>query len=75
MVNFNFLRASEVLKTAPGTMLPRYQDVPKSWIVKQAIELRYVVKRRYILEYLAISHRWELPEQPDTKGAQASAQI
>ena len=72
-VNFYFIRAREVLKTSPGTMLPRFQDVPKSWIVKQPIELRYVVKRHYIEQYLAVSHRWEDPNQPDTKGAQLDA--
>ena len=51
-------------------MRARYPD----WIIKKQLSFELVCRdAEYSLEYLAVSHRWELPGDPDPDGTQLAA--
>ena len=70
-----FLRASEI-RNCSMKRLPRLQELKRkhtNWIVMLPVDMTSSVLGDYAKNMLAISHRREHPEEPDTKGTQLVA--
>ena len=73
--DFYFIRADK-LREASAAELPRMLRLQEmmaahgDWVVKKSISFEQACLGAYTKEYLAVSHRWESPEQPDVSGAQ-----
>lgn len=75
---FFFVRADKLLahKWDVGETLPSLQELRRarpSWLAVRQIDLEGACNGSYITEYLAVSHRWEDPAQPDPTGKQREA--
>ena len=73
--SFYFLDASK-LRACSLERLPRLQDLRRDrpdWIVKKPIDMTSSLLGEYREEMLGVSHRWEDPKEPDTKGKQLAA--
>ena len=56
--------------------MPIFQDVRSEhpdWIVRRTCTFADAIAGKYRDEYLSVSHRWEMPDDPDTNGAQLQA--
>ena len=72
---FYFLRASKV-RGCPLERLPRLQDLQRThpdWVVKKPVDMTSSLLGDYRQSMLGVSHRWERPDEPDTKGTQLAA--
>jgi len=71
---FFFLDAGDVLAWPPDMPLPRFQDLWHAGRLHwETLNIQALFKGECQEEYLAISHRWETPDEPDPKGTQLSA--
>ena len=73
--SFYFLDASK-LRACSLERLPRLQDLRRDhpdWIIKKRIDMTSSLLGEYREEMLGVSHRWEDPKEPDTKGKQLAA--
>ena len=73
--SFYFLHASKV-RTCSMERLPKLQDLKRThpdWIVKKPVDMTSSLLGDYRENMLATSHRWEHPDEPDTKGKQLAA--
>ena len=69
---FYFLNASVVRKCSMAR-LPRLQDIRSEypgWIVERFVDMTTAVLGNYRETMLAVSHRWETPDEPDPGGTQ-----
>ena len=56
--------------------MPRLQDLKSphaDWIVKKPVDMTSSLLGDYRENMLGVSHRWEHPDEPDTKGTQLAA--
>ena len=68
--SFYFLHASKV-RNCSMERLPQLQDLKRThpdWIVKKPVDMTSSLLGDYRENMLATSHRWEHPDEPDTKG-------
>ena len=73
--HFNFIVARHV-RTCSMTRLPRLQDLSAThpdWIVRMSVDMTSAVLGHYRGNILAVSHRWETSQEPDSRGAQLAA--
>ena len=73
--SFYFLHASKV-RNCSMKRLPKLQDLKRThpnWIVKKPVDMTSSLLGDYRENMLATSHRWEHPDEPDTKGKQLAA--
>mmetsp|Transcript_24433 Transcript_24433/g.77427 ORF Transcript_24433/g.77427 Transcript_24433/m.77427 type:complete len:469 (+) Transcript_24433:462-1868(+) len=73
--SFYFLLASKI-RECSLERLPVMQDIKRShpsWIVKKPIDMTSSLLGKYRKTMLGVSHRWEHPDEPDSKGAQLAA--
>uniref|UniRef100_A0A7S2GH12 COR domain-containing protein n=1 Tax=Haptolina brevifila TaxID=156173 RepID=A0A7S2GH12_9EUKA len=75
---FCFLSADKLRSSTPSTFpaFMRLQDMRKhydDWMVYKTISFKKACLGDYVGEFLAVSHRWETREAPDTTGAQLLA--
>lgn len=72
-IRFNFLLAEAVINF-DGERLPIFQEAARAgMIVTRPIARRGACAQVYRRQYLAVSHRWESPTQPDTMAEQLRA--
>ena len=73
--SFWFVHADKI-RTSDATMLPNLQQLRKThaaWLVQKEITFAEGYRGAYKKTFLAISHRWEKPGEPDTLGVQFAA--
>ena len=73
--SFWFLHA-EKIRTSDATTLPNLQKLRKThaeWLVQKEITFAEGFRGAYKKTFLAVSHRWEKPGEPDTLGVQFAA--
>ena len=71
---FSFVTAAAVLEST-GTALPACQELAKQEgaLVQHTLSMGEAYRNKYRGKWLAISHRWETPSQPDPEGEQLKA--
>ena len=75
-VRFWFLDAARLREAASGATLPRFQDVQAQnpgWLVSESFALADACSRKRVVEFCAVSHRWEKRACPDASGQQMAA--
>lgn len=73
--SFWFVHADKI-RTSDATTLPNLQQLRKThaaWLVQKEITFAEGYRGAYKKTFLAISHRWEKPGEPDTLGVQFAA--
>ena len=73
--SFYFLHASKV-RNCSMERLPKLQELKRThpdWIVKKPVDMTSSLLGDYRENMLGTSHRWEHPDEPDTKGKQLAA--
>ena len=74
---FNFVLAEKLrgaTKEDFPALLPLQQmRTTPTWLVKKAIDFDGVCSGSYVDAHLAVSHRWELPGDPDPEGTQLAS--
>ena len=74
--DFWFVVAERLLADEKMTKLPTWQDLQRDrpdWLVRKRLTFEEAMHGSFAAEILGISHRWETPAEPDTKGAQLTA--
>ena len=72
---FNLVHA-HLLRDASAAVFPKMLPLQEmrvkhpDWLVKKTLDFHGVCSRAYADEYLAVSHRWELPGDPDPERVQ-----
>jgi hypothetical protein len=68
---FYFVSAAKIRESDEVT-LPRMQELQRreGWLVKQEVTLECAITGRFATSHLGVSHRWEMDEQPDSRGHQ-----
>ena len=64
------------MRGCPLERLPRLQDLQRThpdWVVKKPVDMTSSLLGDYRQSMLGVSHRWEHPDEPDTKGTQLAA--
>ena len=72
MSTFYFVPAA-TLKASDEETLPRFQELQsrgKEWLVQVDVPWKDACRGSFAQKILAVSHRWETPLTPDTKGVQ-----
>mgnify|MGYP000890472750 CR=1 FL=1 len=70
-----FIKADK-LRDCDDQKLPRFQDLQRErpdWFEEKEITSEGACAHEYADEVLAVSHRWEQPDEPDTQGKQFAA--
>ena len=73
--DFYFIKADKLRKASPEDFpkMLSLQDMKRyhsDWIVKKTLSFDKACAGEYSKRYLAVSHRWESMESPDTRGKQ-----
>ena len=71
VVSFYFIAAEKLRETSESS-LPCFQALQErdGWVHKLEMVSSSAYRHRYVKEYLAVSHRWELWNIPDSQGKQ-----
>ena len=70
-----FIKADKI-RDCDDQKLPRFQDLQRErpdWFEEKEITSEGACAHEYADEVLAVSHRWEQPDEPDTQGKQFAA--
>jgi hypothetical protein len=70
---FWFLLADKLRNAEPLPYLPSLQDLRLTrpdWLELKLVRFVDACRGAYVSEYLAVSHRWDHPDQPDPSGVQ-----
>ena len=69
-VTFYFLRSAKVCKLA-GDRLPTFREAKAAGLlIQRTMTLGDALRGKYVKEILAVSHRWDTSDEPDTTGEQ-----
>ena len=75
--DFYFVRADKLrgclLKSLPPLQVMLTDPRFEGWVVRKTLTRTKAYQGEYTREFLTVSHRWELPENPDPDGLQLEA--
>ena len=69
---FYFSRAAQILSIPNTGTIPKFQDLPLAWRQQKLVSIKELLNGAYA-DHLAVSHRWEQPDSPDSEGEQLRA--